>query len=111
MSNASPVLHSSALQLCPPDMAAILVTSEPLRGNTPSIEINGKRVGSIGVDQPYKASLEPGKTTVSIKGDKVEFNAEPNKEYVFEVAMREPSGASVFFFGLVLSRWRKKRNS
>jgi hypothetical protein len=41
----------------------------------------------------------------------VEFNAEPNKEYVFEVAMREPSGASVFFFGLVLSRWRKKRNS
>jgi hypothetical protein len=80
--------------------AGIVITTEPLRGNTADIEINGKRVASIGVDQVYKGLFDPGKIVINVKGGKAEIEAQPNKEYVFEIAML-PSTTGFMLFGLV----------
>ena len=79
----------------------IVITTEPLRGNKVDVDINGKRVVTIGVEETYRGSFEAGKLVVTVKGDKLEIDAQPNKEYVLEVAMRPPSGASYFFLGVI----------
>jgi len=80
--------------------ASIVITSEPLRGNMADVEINGKRVAAVGPDQPYKGLHEPGKIVITTKGGRAEIDAQPNKEYEFEIVLK-PSTSGFLAFGLV----------
>lgn len=80
--------------------SGIVITSEPLRGNSAEVAINGKRVAAVDPDQPYKALHDSGKIIVTTRGGRAEIEAQPNKEYVFEITMK-PSTAGFVLFGLV----------
>ena len=80
--------------------AGIVITSEPLRGYTADVEINGKRVAAVGPDEPYKGLHEPGKVVITTKGGRAEIDAEPNKEYVFEIVLKTSTSAALMF-GLI----------
>ena len=82
--------------------ARVVITSEPLGGlgAKAEVEVNGQRVASVGSDDPYSGEFTPGKMVVTVEGGKAEFNAEPNKEYLLEVAL-VPSTGGAFAFGLV----------
>jgi hypothetical protein len=81
--------------------ARIVITSEPLGGEgvTADVEINGKPVASVGVEDKYSGVFFPGKIAVTVKGDKFEFDAEANKEYALEIAL-VPSRGGFFLFGM-----------
>ncbi len=77
--------------------ASIVITSEPLRGNKADVEINGKKVASVGPDDPYRTMVDPGKVVVTTKGGRVEIDAQPNKEYVFEIVLKGSTGGFMLF--------------
>ena len=64
------------------------------------VEINGKRVAAVGPDEPYKCLHEPGKVVITTKGGRAEIDAEPNKEYVFEIVLKTSTSAALMF-GLI----------
>ena len=80
--------------------ASIVITSEPLRGHMADVEINGKPVAAVGPDRSYKGLHEPGKLVITTKGGRAEIDAEPNKEYEFEIVLKG-STAGFLMFGLV----------
>ncbi len=93
-------LSCAAFAADPTPKASIVITSEPLRGNKAEVEINGKKVASVGPDDPYKTTVNPGKVVITTKGGRAEIDAQPNKEYVFEIVMKGSTGGAIMF-GLV----------
>ena len=78
----------------------IVIKTEPLRGQTIDVKINGQRVASMDGDQVYSGVFASGNIIITVPGGKAEFNAEANKEYTFEVAL-VPSTSGFIMFGLV----------
>ena len=77
--------------------ASIVITSEPLRGHKADVEINGKRVVAVGPDDPYRTLHEPGKVVITTRGGRAEIDAEPNKEYEFEISLKGSTGGFLAF--------------
>ena len=71
--------------------ATIVIKTEPLQNHTTYFEINGQRGATIEGNQVYTALIAPGPILITVPGgkaeSKAEFNAEADKEYVFEVAL------------------------
>ena len=80
--------------------ARIVITSQPLRGYSADVSINGRKVAAVDPYTPYQGEIAPGKTIVTVEGEGIEFDAQPNHEYVLEITMIPPSTAATFFLGL-----------
>jgi hypothetical protein len=81
--------------------ARIVITSQPLRGYSVDVSINGKKVAAVDQYRPYHGEIAPGKTIVAVEGEGIEFDAKPNHEYVLEITMIPPSTAATLFFGML----------
>ena len=82
----------------------IVIKTEPLRNNKIDVELNGQRLKAMEGNETYSAVVSPGKLRIAVPGDKpearVEFVAEANKEYLFNVAL-VGSTSGGFLFGIV----------
>ena len=84
--------------------AKLTIRTEPLMNRTVEIQLNGQLITSLEGRQTYSGIFSPGKARITVPGDKpegtIEFNVEPNREYIFGVELiASTSGA--FAFGLI----------
>ena len=110
LTTATCVVTISALSFCPGigegDLFAatgtgrIVVTSQPLRGYSVDVSINGQKVATVNPYRPYRGEIPAGETRVAVEGKETKFIAKPGHEYVLEITMIPPSDATALFLGL-----------
>jgi tetratricopeptide (TPR) repeat protein len=86
--------------------AKIVMKTEPLLNNTIHVELNGRRIATMEGDQAYAGVFSPGRMRITVPGEipeaSIEFIAEPNKEYLFNIALiSSPSIPGFFRFGFI----------
>jgi hypothetical protein len=75
----------------------IVIKTEPLRGESTEVKINGQKVATMEGNQVYSGIFSPGLVLITTKGGEAKINAEANKEYVFEISfVGSASGFALF---------------
>lgn len=85
--------------------ARIVITSQPLRGYSADVSINGKKVAAVDQYRSYQGEIAAGKTIVAAEGEGIEFVAKPGYEYVLEITMIPPTIATSLVLGVLAPKY------
>lgn len=104
------VVQSPSSIQAPPGKAKVVITRNTdalFLGVQARIDVSGDRVAELWRGESYTGVLQPGKVILSTDAWSTpgrfmaHFNAEPDKEYVFEISPRGGHYATLVFFGIV----------
>ncbi len=104
------VVQSPSAVVAPPGKAKVVITrnSDALfMGVQARIDVNGERVAELWRGESYAGVVQPGRIVLatdawSTAGNfRAHFNAEADREYIFEVSPRGGHMATLTFFGIV----------
>ena len=104
------VVQSPSAVVAPPGKTKIVITRNTdalFLGVQARIDLNGERVAELWRGESYAGIVQPGRIVLatdawSTPGNfRAHFNAEPDREYIFEVSPRGGHMATLTFFAIV----------